>query len=125
MVLGVRRSQCSLYDCCLEDMASCEAPAERVRPEYAVSVRRQCEGRQQCVEIETADSVTQITCSTFLQRSDYVRILYTCVPGQCMDGPRAASDVITSPPLHSLVVRASTRGAGGQGSIPDRVTPKT
>ncbi len=25
----------------------------------------------------------------------------------------------------SIVVRASTRGAGGWGSIPDRVTPKT
>ncbi len=29
------------------------------------------------------------------------------------------------PPLRSTVVTASTRGAGGRGSIPDRVTPKT
>ena len=29
------------------------------------------------------------------------------------------------PPLRSVVVRASARGAGGPGSIPDRVTPKT
>ncbi len=29
------------------------------------------------------------------------------------------------PPLRSTVVRASARGAGGRGSIPDRVTPKT
>ena len=30
-----------------------------------------------------------------------------------------------SPPLRSTVVRASARGVGGRGSIPDRVTPKT
>ncbi len=29
------------------------------------------------------------------------------------------------PPPRSVVVRASARGAGGRGSIPDRVTPKT
>ena len=29
------------------------------------------------------------------------------------------------PTGRSIVVRASARGAGGQGSIPDRVTPKT
>ncbi len=29
------------------------------------------------------------------------------------------------PPLRSTVVRASVQGAGGRGSIPDRVTPKT
>ena len=29
------------------------------------------------------------------------------------------------PTLHSIVVRASAQGAGGRGSIPDRVTPKT
>ncbi len=28
------------------------------------------------------------------------------------------------PPPRSVVVRASARGAGGRGSIPDRVTPK-
>ncbi len=28
-------------------------------------------------------------------------------------------------PLRSTVVRASARGAGGRGSIPDRITPKT
>ncbi len=33
--------------------------------------------------------------------------------------------LIISKPLHSTVVRASARGAGGRGSIPDRVTPKT
>ena len=31
----------------------------------------------------------------------------------------------TTPPQRSIVVRASARGAGGRGSIPDRVTPKT
>ncbi len=31
----------------------------------------------------------------------------------------------TGPPLRSVVVKASARGAGGRGSIPDRVTPKT
>ncbi len=29
------------------------------------------------------------------------------------------------PPPRSVVVRASARGAGGRGSIPDRVTPQT
>ncbi len=29
------------------------------------------------------------------------------------------------PPLRSIVVRGSARGAGDQGSIPDCVTPKT
>ncbi len=29
------------------------------------------------------------------------------------------------PPLRSTVVRASVRGAGGRGSIDDRVIPKT
>ena len=31
----------------------------------------------------------------------------------------------TRPPLRSTVVRASAPGAGGRGSIADRVTPKT
>ena len=29
------------------------------------------------------------------------------------------------PPPHGIVVRASVRGAGGRGLIPDRITPKT
>ncbi len=33
--------------------------------------------------------------------------------------------ILTRPPLRSTVVRASARGAGGRGSIPDSVTPKT
>ncbi len=37
-------------------------------------------------------------------------------------GSRAQTE---APPLRSTVVRASARGAGGRGSIPDRVTPKT
>ncbi len=32
---------------------------------------------------------------------------------------------LETPLLRSVVVRASARGAGGRGSIPDRVTPKT
>ncbi len=31
---------------------------------------------------------------------------------------------MATPPTYSIV-RASARGAGGRGSIPDRVTPKT
>ncbi len=35
------------------------------------------------------------------------------------------SPTLITPPLRSTVVRASDRGAGCRGSIPDRVTPKT
>ncbi len=49
---------------------------------------------------------------------------YMCFPVPLLERFDVLSGSVI-PPLRSTVVRASARGAGGRGSIPDRVTPKT
>ena len=56
---------------------------------------------------------------------------YGVVVGYCYVLPIEVELILTShfhdvtPPPGSIVVRASARGAGGRGLIPDSVTPKT
>ncbi len=57
--------------------------------------------------------------------SDRCAISERCLTGTCHNGCTSQFPHQVPPPLRSTVVRSSARGAGGRGSIPYRVTPKT
>ncbi len=56
--------------------------------------------------------------SAFNAKSCVGMLVYTCIYASTFPS-------LHIPPLRSVVVRASARDAGGRGSIPARVTPKT